>query len=431
MRFRGRITPERSYLVWVERAGPAVSRQSAVATPATKMKNQLVKILLVHNYYQQTGGEDLVVADEARLLESRGHEVVRYTAHNDQVSSLSKLTLAQRTIWNQNTYRELRSVIAQHRPHIVHVHNTLPLLSPSVYYAAGAERLPVVQTLHNYRLMCPAAVCFRSGHICTDCVGKPVAWPAILHACYRGSRSASAAIATMLSVHRLIGTWQHKTSVYIALTAWARDMFIEAGVPPDKLVVKPNFVEPDPGAGTGSGDYAVFVGRLSAEKGIQTLLRAWRVVGPQVRLLIIGEGPLASTVAAATNDLPSVTWLGRRDPPEILSIVRDAKFLVFPSEWYETFGRVIVEAFATATPVIAAGHGAAAELVAEGVTGLHFRPGDPLDLAAKVLHLNSHSSVRVRMRAAARKEFEDRYTADVNYRLLLAIYHRAMQATTV
>jgi len=385
-----------------------------------------VKILLVHNYYQQTGGEDLVVADEARLLESRGHEVVRYTAHNDQVSSLSKLTLAQRTIWNQKTCRELRSVIAQHRPQIVHVHNTLPLLSPSVYYAAGAERLPVVQTLHNYRLMCPAAVCFRSGHICTDCVGKPVAWPAIRHACYRGSRSASAAIATMLSVHRLIGTWQHKMSVYIALTAWARDMFIEAGVPPDKLVVKPNFVDPDPGAGTGSGDYAVFVGRLSPEKGIQTLLRAWRIVGPQVRLLIIGEGPLASTVAAATHDLPSVTWLGRRDPPEILSLVRDAKFLVFPSEWYETFGRVIVEAFATATPVIAAGHGAAAELVAEGVTGLHFRPGDPSDLAAKVLHLNSHPPVRVRMRAAARKEFETRYTADVNYRSLVAIYRRAM-----
>jgi glycosyltransferase involved in cell wall biosynthesis len=390
------------------------------------MKNQFVKILLVHNYYQQPGGEDLVVAVEARLLESRGHEVVRYTAHNDQVSSLSKLTLAQRTIWNQKTYRQLRRVITQHRPHIVHVHNTLPLLSPSVYYAAGAEGLPVVQTLHNYRLMCPAAVCFRSGHICTDCVGRPVAWPAIRHACYRGSRSASAAIATMLSVHRLIGTWQQKTSVYIALTAWARGMFIEAGLRADKLVVKPNFVDPDPGAGTGSGDYAVFVGRLSPEKGIQTLLRAWRVVGPQVRLLIIGEGPLASTVAAATHDLPSVTWLGRRDPPEILSILRDAQFLVFPSEWYETFGRVIVEAFATATPVIAAGHGAAAELVADGVTGLHFRPGDPLDLAAKVLHLNSHPQLRVRMRAAARKEFEDRYTAAVNYRLLLAIYRRAM-----
>ena len=390
------------------------------------MKNQLVKILLVHNYYQQTGGEDLVVADEARLLESRGHEVVRYTAHNDQVSSLSKLTLAQRTIWNQKSFRELRSVIAQHRPHIVHVHNTLPLLSPSVYYAAGAERLPVVQTLHNYRLMCPAAVCFRSGHVCTDCVRKPVAWPAIRHACYRGSRSASATIAAMLSVHRMIGTWQHKTSVYITLTAWARGMFIEAGLPADKLVVKPNFVDPNPGVGSGAGGYAVFVGRLSAEKGVQTLLEAWRLIGDRVPLLIVGEGPLAPDVAAAAHQIPGVTWLGSRAPEEILSLLREATCLVFPSECYETFGRVIVEAFATATPVIAAGHGAAAELIAEGVTGLHFRPGDPVDLAAKVIHLSSQPPVRVAMRAAARKEFEDRYTADVNYRLLLAIYRRAI-----
>jgi glycosyltransferase involved in cell wall biosynthesis len=384
-----------------------------------------VKILQVHNFYQQTGGEDLVVADEARLLEARGDEVVRHTIHNDQVSALSSVSLAQRTIWSQPAYRDIRAAIARHQPQLLHVHNTLPLLSPSVYYAASAEGVPVVQTLHNYRLACPAALCFRSGVPCTECVGSFIPWRAIRHACYRNSRTASAAVAAMLSVHRLLQTWD-KPSVYVALTAFARDMFIEAGVSPDKLVVKPNFVDPDPGAGTGSGDYAVFVGRLSAEKGLQTLLRAWRVVGSQVRLLIIGDGPLASTVAAATRELPSVTWLERRNPPEILSILRDAKFLVFPSECYETFGRVIVEAFATATPVIAAGHGAAAELVTDGVTGFHFRHGDPSDLATKVLHLNSHPQLQVPMRAAARKAFEDRYTADVNYRLLTAIYHRAI-----
>ena len=384
-----------------------------------------MKILQVHNLYQQPGGEDLIVADEARLLEARGHEVVRHTVHNDQVSSLSSVSLAQRTIWSQPAHRDVRAAIARHQPQLVHVHNTLPLLSPSVYYAASAERVPVVQTLHNYRLACPAALCFRGGAPCTECVGGFIPWRAIRHACYRNSRPASAAVATMLSVHRLLKTWD-KPAVYVALTAFARDMFIDAGVPPDKLVVKPNFVDPDPGAGTGSGDYAVFVGRLSAEKGIQTLLRAWRDVGPQVRLLIIGDGPLASTVAAATHDLPSVTWLERRNPPEILSILRDAKFLVFPSECYETFGRVIVEAFATATPVIAAGHGAAAELVADGVTGFHFRPGDPSDLAAKVLHLNSDPPVRIQMRAAARKEFDTRYTADINYESLVAIYRRAM-----
>ena len=385
-----------------------------------------MRILLVHNFYQQTGGEDLVVADEARLLASRGHEVVQYSVHNDQVNSISRLALGYRTIWSQPAYRDVRKAIATNRPEVVHVHNTLPLLSPSVYYAASAEGVPVVQTLHNYRLMCPAAVCFRDGHVCTDCVGKPVAVDAIRHACYRSSRSASAAVVTMLSVHRLLGTWKRRPSVYIALTALARRMFIESGLAAEKLVVKPNFVDPDPGIGTGSGGYALFVGRLSAEKGIRTLLHAWRSVGERLPLWIVGEGPLGPDVAAAAAENPGVTWLGKRAPHEVAPLLREATCLVFPSECYETFGRVIVEAFATGTPVVAAGHGAAAELVADGVTGVHFRPGDPADLAAKVLHLHSQPALRSAMRAAARSDFEHRFTADVNYRLLLAIYQRAI-----
>jgi glycosyltransferase involved in cell wall biosynthesis len=373
-----------------------------------------MRILLVHNSYQQTGGEDLVVPDEARLLESRGHDVGQYSVHNDQVSSLSRLTLAQRTVWSQPAYRAVRAAIATHRPEVVHVHNTLPLLSPSVYYAASAEGVPVVQTLHNYRLMCPAAVCFRDGHVCTDCVGKPIAWGAVRHACYRGSRSASAAIVTMLAVHRMLGTWAHKTSVYIALTNLARRMFIESGLPAEKLVVKPNFVSPDPGLGTGSGGYALFVGRLSAEKGLRTLLHAWRSVGEQLPLWIVGDGPLAQDVA----------------PQEVVPLLQEATCLVFPSECYETFGRVIVEAFAAGTPVVAAGHGAAAELVADGITGVHFRPGDPADLAAKVIQLDSHPALRERMRVAARTDFENRFTADVNYRLLVAIYERAINGVS-
>ena len=259
---------------------------------------------------------------------------------------------------------------------------------------------------------------------------SPIAWGGIRHACYRDSRLATSAIVAMLSVHRLLGTWHNKTSIYIALTAWARSLFIKSGLPAEKLVVKPNFVDPDPGAGTGSGGYAVFVGRLSAEKGVQTLLDAWRYIGGQIPLLVVGEGPLAPQVAATANEIPGVTWLGKRAPHEILSLLRDATCLVFPSECYETFGRVIVEAFATATPVVAAGHGAAAELVADGVTGLHFRPGDPLDLVAKVTHLSSDPVVRARMRAAAREDFEARFTAEVNYRSLLAIYRRAMAAAT-
>jgi glycosyltransferase involved in cell wall biosynthesis len=389
-----------------------------------------VKILQVHNFYQQTGGEDLVVGDEARLLEAHGHGVVQYTAHNDNVTAYSPVELAQRTIWNRQAYRELRETIVRHRPQLVHVHNTLPLLSPSVYYAAHAEGLPVVQTLHNYRLMCPAAVCFRDGHVCTDCVGKPVAWDAVRHACYRGNRSASAAVVTMLSVHRLLGTWRDKVSMYIALTAQAERMFTQAGLPSAKIVVKPNFVDPDPGAGRGLGGYAVFVGRLSHEKGVETLLQAWRLVDGLVPLVVIGDGPQAPAVAAAAKDIPGITWLGRRDSEETLRSIRDATCLVFPSECYETFGRAIVEAFAAATPVVAAGHGAAAELVTDGVTGLHFRPGNPSDLAAKILRLHGDALLQTRMRAAARQEFEARYTAGVNYRLLLDIYRRAVEASS-
>jgi glycosyltransferase involved in cell wall biosynthesis len=385
-----------------------------------------MRILLVHNFYQQTGGEDLVVADEARLLASRGHDVAQYSIHNDQVNSLSRLALGHRTIWSRPAYHDVRAAIATHRPDVVHVHNTLPLLSPSVYYAASADGVPVVQTLHNYRLMCPAAVCFRDGRVCTDCVGKSVALGAIRHACYRGSRSASAAVVTMLSFHRLLGTWERKISLYITLTDLARRLFIESGLAAEKLVVKPNFVDPDPGIGTGSGGYALFVGRLSAEKGIRTLLHAWQSVGQRLPLLVVGEGPLGPDVAAAAGETPGVTWLGKRAPNEVAPLLRDATCLVFPSECYETFGRVIVEAFATGTPVVAAGHGAAAELVADGSTGLHFRPGDAADLAAKVIHLNSHPALRRVMRTAARSDFENRYTADVNYRSLLGIYQRAL-----
>ena len=388
-----------------------------------------MKVLLVHNFYQQPGGEDLVFSDESRLLESHGHQTIRYTAHNDDVQAMSALQLGGRTVWNEKARQDVRQIIAGERPHLVHVHNTLPLLSPAVYYAASAEGVPIVQTLHNYRLICPAGLCFRDGKVCTDCVGKSIAWPAVWHGCYRDSRPASLAIATMLSVHRVLRTWERKVSVYIALTEVSREMFVEGGLPQHKIAVKPNFVDPDPGRGSGSGGYALFVGRLSAEKGLQTLLQAWRLVHGQIPLLLVGDGPLAADVAQAAENIPGVTWLGRRDPPEIQSLLRDAMCLVFPSEWYETFGRVIIEAFAAATPVVAAGHGAAAELVQDGVTGLHFRPGDPSDLAAKVARLSSEPAMQARMRAAARTAFEAQYTADSNYHSLMAIYRRALIGT--
>lgn len=381
--------------------------------------------LLVHEYYQQPGGEDEVFAAEGELLETRGHRVIRYTDHNDRVKDVGSMALAHATVWNGRAYRELRKLIRAERPQLVHFHNTFPLISPAGYYAAKAEGLPVVQTLHNYRLFCTNSLFFRDGHVCEDCVGKTPPWPGVLHSCYRGSRAASGTVAAMLTAHRTLSTWTKMVDTYIALTEFAREKAIQGGLPAQKLVVKPHFVDPDPGLASGDGGYALFVGRLSPEKGTKTLLAAWRRLKGALPLKIVGDGPLAPQTAEAARRVPGVEWVGRQPLEEVYRLMGGATFLVFPSEWYETFGRVAVEAFARGTPVVASKIGAIAELVDHGRTGLHFRPGDPKDLVAQVEWISEHPEELARMRAEARAEFETRYTAEHNYRSLMKIYQRA------
>jgi glycosyltransferase involved in cell wall biosynthesis len=385
-----------------------------------------MKILLSHNYYQQPGGEDQVFADEKELLESRGHKVVPFTRHNDAIRDMASWRLARRTLWNSGSYREIRELIRRERPDVMHFHNTFPLISPSAYYAARAERVPVVQTLHNYRLLCPGATFLREGRVCEDCLGKRVAWPGVRHRCYRDSRAASLAVTSMLGLHRLMGTWSRKVDLYIALTEFAREKFIQGGIAPEKIVVKPNFVHPHPAPGTGRGGYAVFVGRLSPEKGVDTLLAAWEHLGDELPLKIIGDGPLAARVDAATRQNPGIRWLGRQPFEKTVSMVGEAVLLVMPSVWYETFGRTIVEAFARATPVVASRMGAMAELVDHGRTGVLFDPGDSGDLTSKVRELTAQPDLLASMRQAARREFEAKYTAARNYETLMAIYNQVV-----
>jgi glycosyltransferase involved in cell wall biosynthesis len=390
-----------------------------------KIEETAVKFLLCHNYYQQPGGEDQSFAAEARLLETNGHDVVRLTLHNDTIGSMGRLNVVRQTLWNSQVYTRVRQLIRQERPHLMHCTNTFPLLSPAVYYAARAEGVPVVQSLRNYRLLCPNALFLRDGQVCEDCLGKTVPWPGVMHGCYRGSRAASAVVATLTAGHRFLGTWTRAVDLYFTLTEFARRKFVEGGLDAERIAVKPNFIDPDPGSGSGRGGYAVFVGRLSPEKGIDTLLEAWTHISERINLKIVGDGPLAEQVQAANRLDPRIEWLGRRTPDEVLALIGEAACLVMPSIWYETFGRTIIEAFARGTPVVASRIGALAELVDEGRTGLLFRPGDAGDLASAVQRLGADPERLAKMRAEARREYETKYTAEINYRLLLAIYQRA------
>jgi glycosyltransferase involved in cell wall biosynthesis len=381
-----------------------------------------MNVLVAHNYYQQSGGEDQVFVDEANLLESHGHQVHRYTLHNDQIETTSPLELLGKTIWNWEVYRELRSRIRQHQIQIVHFHNTFPLISPAAYYAAKAEGAGVVQTFHNYRLLCPNALFLRDGKVCEDCLGQPIPWQGVQHNCYRGSKSASAAVVTMLTTHRLLGTWNQQVDAYIALTEFARDKFIQGGLPAEKVFVKPNFVDPDPGIGEGKGGYALFVGRLSVEKGIDVLLEAWKQLGAKIPLKILGDGTLAPEVSKATEQLMGVEWLGRQPMDAVYALMQDAQFLIFPSKWYEGLPRTLIESFACGTPVMAANLGAMSDFVTPYETGLHFQPGNADDLVAQVEWAIAHPDVLSSMRYRARTEFEVKYTPKHSYQQLLEIY---------
>lgn len=385
-----------------------------------------MNILVAHNSYKQPGGEDQCVAAEIAMLRTYGHKVIEYRLDNESIDEMSRLDVACRTIWSLPAFRELQQLFRAQKPQIVHFHNTFPLISPAAYYAARAENVRVVQTLHNFRLCCSNALLFRDGKVCEACLGKSFGWPGIVHKCYRNSRVAAAAIAGMVATHRILGTWQNAIHVYIALSEFSRRKLLEGGLPAHKIVIKSNFAYPDPGLGAGTGRYAVFVGRLSAEKGVEALLKAWRHLGGRLPLKIIGDGPLATLVREAAKKNTTVQWLENLPLDTVYKIVGGATFLVLPSQCYENFPRVIIEAFAKGTPVIVSKLGAMAEIVQDGHTGLHFRPGDPVDLADKVRSMLADPLRLVRMRQAARQKFDECFTADVNYRNLAAIYARAL-----
>lgn len=390
-----------------------------------------MKVLLVHNGYQQPGGEDVVFDQEHQMLKNAGHDTVLYRRSNWDVNEyrgLRKIVLAKRTVWASDTKREFLQLLQSEKPEVVHVHNTFVMISPSIYSACREAGVPVVQTLHNYRLLCPSATLFRDGKICEDCVTGSLL-RGVQHACYHNSRSATAVVALMLATHRLRGTWQNEVACFVALTEFSRQKLIEGGLPAEKIMVKPNFVHPDPAARTGDGDYALFVGRLSPEKRVSTVLAAWKQLQFPVPLLVLGGGPEQTQLQAqAVHDgLTHIRFLGQVPREQTIAAINNARFLVFSSEWYENFPVTIAEAFACATPVLASRMGAMQEIVSDGRTGLHFSAGDSEDLARKVEWAWTHRDEMRAMGVGARTEYETKYTAEKNYPLLMEIYRKAIR----
>jgi len=387
-----------------------------------------MKILMLHNRYLIPGGEDQCSVAEAALLRDHGHKVELLEEDNRRVEQLGHARTAFRTVWSRESYRRIDELLRSGNFDILHVQNFFPLWSPSVYYAASRNHVPVVQTLHNYRLMCANALLFRDQHLCQECLGRFMPWHGVVHACYRNSRAASAVVASMVGAHKLAGTWRKRVATYIAVSEFAREIYVAGGLPAEKIAVKPNFIHPSPEPGAGGGGYALYVGRLNVEKGVATMLEAWKSAHEAIPLKIVGEGPLADLVITAARKCRRIEYLGAKLLPEVLDLMRSAEFLVFPSEWYETMGRTIMEAFAVGTPVVAARIGPPATMVVSGETGFHFTPGSVAELRERAEWCSRNLDHLRAMRGKARQAFDACYTGAANAGMLLAIYGRAQEA---
>ena len=390
-----------------------------------------LRVAVAHNRYQQPGGEDQVFEREVALLKSAGHDVLSYEVHNDAVASMSSFSVAARYVWNPTTYGTLRARFASFRPHVVHVHNTLPLISPAILVAARRSGAAVVQTLHNYRMVCPSATLFRDGRPCELCVPQRLALSGVRHACYRNSRSATAAVAGSTFIHRVLRTYAHNVDRFIALTEFARTTLSKGGVPANKLVVKPNFTAPIGATHREAGGMALFVGRLSEEKGIRTLMEAWKRHRDLPPLRIAGDGPLRSEVELQSAQNGNITALGALPQGRVPVEMRSAAVLVFPSTWYEGFPMTIVEAFANGLPVVASRIGSVAEIVTDGEVGLTFTPGDADELADRVRRLSNDRDLNARLGAAALHRYGERYTPEANLEQLQRIYQEAIEHRNV
>lgn len=394
-----------------------------------------MKTLLAHNFYGSANpsGENQVVEAEQAMLRAHGHTVSLFSRHSDALRAqgvLGAVKGALATPWNPLAARALQRACDAFQPDVVHVHNTFPLLSPAIFRAIG-RRAARVLTLHNYRLFCPAAIPLRDGQVCTQCLDTRSALPALRHGCYRGSRVATAPLALSVSLHRWLGTWTHEVDAFIALSEFQRERMVAAGLPRAKVHVKPNFYpgSPLPLAWAERAPCVVFAGRLTAEKGVVNLLRAWQAWGasaPELRL--VGDGDLRPMLAQMAQGLP-VRFLGQLSGAQAQAEIARARLLVLPSECFETFGLVVVEAFAFGTPAAVSDLGPLPSIVRHGHSGVVFRPADAPSLLDTLRTAWHTPGLLAQLGQGARTEFESQYTEAANHRQLMAIYQQAIEVS--
>ncbi len=388
-----------------------------------------MRVLQIHNFYKQAGGEDTVFEQEAQLLQANGHTVEQLTFTNNNVKSIKdKLQAALGVIYNIQSADIIRNRILTFKPDVVHVHNFFPLVSPAVFEVCHKYKVPVVMTLHNYRLICPSAVLYYDGKVQLENLQQVFPVKAILKGVYRGSKIETASVVLATGVHKLLGTWRNKVNKFIALTPGAADLFLQSSLnlKPEQLSIKPNFTA-DPGVGAAVREnYFLYLGRLTEEKGIRTLLKAH--AAKPFPLRIIGTGPLQELVQEYAANNPSVEYLGYRQREEAMEQLKKARALIFPSEWMETFGMTAVEAFATGTSVIAAKIGGGAHIVQHQQNGLHYTPGNAQELLKQVDMLQKLPDLALSLGLHARKCYEQFYTPEANCKMLLQVYEQAIGA---
>jgi len=384
-----------------------------------------VRILLVHNYYQQRGGEDVVVEQELALLRQKGHTAELFSVHNDSIQGLGqKAITGALVVYNPWAKAALAEKLREFRPDVVHVHNFFPKLSPSVFDACRRAGIPSVMTLHNFRILCPTSILFHNGEICERSLKHSAIW-ALPQRVYKSSLMATLPLVAMVDIHKWLGTWKRKVDVFIALTEFAKAKFVEGGLDPGHIIVKGNAVaDPLNGAtpNTAKRHGALFVGRLSEEKGIASLLTAWK--GMNYPLRIAGDGPLRPLVEAAQAE--NIIYIGSQSRDQVYAEMQRAAFMILPSVCYEMFPMTLAEAYGNGLPVLASDLGGLKSLLDDGVTGLAFKPADPADIRAKARWAMEHPDKLADMGKAARAKYEAQYTADRNYANLMQIYERAL-----